>query len=186
MIQVVVLNGPSSAGKSSLARVLQNLLPDPWLALGVDTLISVMPPRLDGAPEGLVIQPDGEVLVGPSFQALEDDWRRAVGAMARSGMRLLLDEVIFGGADGQRAWNEALAGVSVLWVGIHCDLAELSRREAVRGDRVAGMAAKQASFVHAGLVYDLEIDTSGRSPEDAARIVAERMLKGPRSESGPG
>ncbi|KJY30199.1 hypothetical protein VR45_28250, partial [Streptomyces sp. NRRL S-495] len=36
--QVIVLNGGSSSGKTTLARALQNLLPDPWLAFSVDTL----------------------------------------------------------------------------------------------------------------------------------------------------
>jgi chloramphenicol 3-O-phosphotransferase len=35
--QVTVLNAGSSSGKSGIARCLQAVLPDPWLALGVDT-----------------------------------------------------------------------------------------------------------------------------------------------------
>src|SRR4029079_8988236 len=32
--QVIVLNGGSSSGKSGIARCLQAILPDPWLAFG--------------------------------------------------------------------------------------------------------------------------------------------------------
>ena len=32
-VQVIALNGGSSAGKSGIARCLQSLLPDPWLSL---------------------------------------------------------------------------------------------------------------------------------------------------------
>jgi chloramphenicol 3-O phosphotransferase len=39
-IQVIVLNGGSSSGKSGIARCLQAVLPDPWLVFGVDTLIA--------------------------------------------------------------------------------------------------------------------------------------------------
>lgn len=42
--QVIVLNGGSSSGKSGIARCLQAVLPDPWLAVGVDMLIQ---PRRD-------------------------------------------------------------------------------------------------------------------------------------------
>jgi chloramphenicol 3-O-phosphotransferase len=35
--QLIVLNGGSSPGKSGIARCLQAVLPDPWLAFGVDT-----------------------------------------------------------------------------------------------------------------------------------------------------
>ncbi len=38
MTQVIVLNGGSSAGKSSIARALQDILPGLWLTFGeVDT-----------------------------------------------------------------------------------------------------------------------------------------------------
>jgi len=40
--QVIVLNGGSSSGKSGIARCLQAVLPDPWLAFGTDTLIQAM------------------------------------------------------------------------------------------------------------------------------------------------
>lgn len=43
---VVVLNGGSSSGKSSLTRELQPLLPGTWLRFSVDTLIDACPPQL--------------------------------------------------------------------------------------------------------------------------------------------
>ena len=60
-IQVIALNGGSSAGKSGIARCLQSVLPDPWLSLGVDTLIQVMPTLSPTAATGIDITPDGEV-----------------------------------------------------------------------------------------------------------------------------
>jgi chloramphenicol 3-O phosphotransferase len=174
--QVVVLNGASSSGKTSLARALQRLLPYHYLTFGIDSLIAAMPLQLDGAAEGLLIHPDGRVEVGPAFLALESAWRRGLAAMARSGVRLVLDEVLLGGGEEQRQWNEALAGLSVLWVGVHCDPDVIAAREAARGDRVAGMAALQAAYVHQGVAYDLEVDTSRASPEACAALVAERVL----------
>jgi chloramphenicol 3-O-phosphotransferase len=41
--RVIVLNGGSSSGKSGIARCLQAILPDPWLAFGTDTLVEAMP-----------------------------------------------------------------------------------------------------------------------------------------------
>jgi chloramphenicol 3-O phosphotransferase len=41
--QVIVLNGTSSSGKSGIARCLQAILPDPWIVLGIDTLIRALP-----------------------------------------------------------------------------------------------------------------------------------------------
>lgn len=41
--QVIVLNGGSSAGKSSLARALQVQVPRPWLVFGTDVLGDALP-----------------------------------------------------------------------------------------------------------------------------------------------
>ena len=174
-LRVIVVNGASSTGKTSLIRALQNLLADDWLTFGVDTLISAMPLRLDGAPERLQIFADGRVTVGPRFKALEANWRRGLGALARSGIRLVIDEVIFDGAEGQRAWNEALAGLQVLWVAVRCDPAVAAAREVARGDRVVGMSALQAPIVHAGIVYNFEVDTGAATPADCARAIVARL-----------
>ena len=44
--RVLVLNGGSSSGKSTLARALQTALPGVWLRLGVDTLVEACPADL--------------------------------------------------------------------------------------------------------------------------------------------
>jgi chloramphenicol 3-O phosphotransferase len=172
-LDAILLNGASSAGKTSLARAIQNRMPESWITLGVDTLIAAMPPRLDGSPEGLQIHSGGRIDVGPEWTRLEAAWRRGVGAMARSGLKIVMDDVIFGGAAAQAEWCAAFAGLAVLWVAVKCDPEVLSAREAARGDRVVGMAARQAAFVHDGIAYDLEVDTSQRTTaECAAEIVA--------------
>ena len=40
---VVVVNGASSSGKTSLARALQLVAPDPWLHAGIDRFWGMMP-----------------------------------------------------------------------------------------------------------------------------------------------
>jgi hypothetical protein len=48
-------------------------------------------------------------------------------------------------------------------------------REATRDDRVRGMAASQATLVHRGVIYDIEIDTTRTSPGDCAQIIVDRI-----------
>jgi chloramphenicol 3-O phosphotransferase len=176
-IQVIALNGGSSAGKSGIARCLQSVMPEPWLALGVDTLIEVMPTLSPTQATGIEVVPDGEVIVEPEFRALEAAWMAGIAAMARVGAHIILDEVLLSGADGQQRWNQALAGLPVLWVGVHCDPAIATARETARGARIAGMAARQARRVHQGVVYDLEVDTSHTEALDCARAIAAHTLK---------
>ena len=66
-----MLNGGSSSGKSGIARCLQAILPDPWLAFGTDTLVQAMPMAVQTSAAGIEFAPDGEVVVGPGFRTLE-------------------------------------------------------------------------------------------------------------------
>ncbi|WP_369372904.1 chloramphenicol phosphotransferase CPT [Streptomyces sp. cg36] len=172
---VIVLNGGSSAGKSGIARCLQAVLPDPWLALGVDTLVQAMPASMQASDAGIGFAPDGQVSVGPEFRALEAAWIEGVAAMARAGARVIVDEVFLGGADSQKRWQEALGELRVLWVGVRCDGAVAADREVARGDRLIGMAASQADVVHRDMVYDLEVDTARAESMECARTIAARV-----------
>ncbi|MEU8433398.1 chloramphenicol phosphotransferase CPT [Streptomyces sp. NPDC029216] len=174
--QVIVLNGGSSSGKSGIVRCLQSVLPDPWLAFGVDTLVDAMPPSLrDAGADGIAFSPDGEVAVGEQFRTLDAAWADGIAAMARAGARIVVDDVFLGGPASQQRWRQALDGLRVLWVGVRCDPAVAAAREIARGDRPSGMAAAQAEAVHRGVAYDLEIDTTHTEPLDCARAIAARV-----------
>ncbi|MFI6350369.1 chloramphenicol phosphotransferase CPT [Streptomyces sp. NPDC050560] len=173
--QVIVVNGGSSAGKSGIIRCVQAVLPDPWLALGTDTLVGALPPALRASDGGIAFAPDGEVTVGAGFRTLEAAWIEGVAAMARAGARIVVDEVFLGGTRSQRRWEKALSGLGVLWVGVRCDAAVAADREVARGDRTPGMAASQAELVHRGVSYDVEVDTTHTEAMDCARSIAARV-----------
>ncbi|MEU5899157.1 MULTISPECIES: chloramphenicol phosphotransferase CPT [Streptomyces] len=172
MTQVIVLNGGSSSGKTGIVRCLQSVLPEPWLALGADTLVAAMPASLRSSDGGIEFAADGTVSVGEEFRTLEAAWIEGVAAMARAGARIIVDEIFLGGGESQRRWRKALDGLPVLWVGVRCDAAVAEARGIARGDRAAGMAASQAEVVHRGMVYDLEIDTAHTESMECARTIA--------------
>ncbi|MFD9428678.1 MULTISPECIES: chloramphenicol phosphotransferase CPT [unclassified Streptomyces] len=172
---MIVLNGGSSSGKSGIVRCLQSVLPDPWLAFGVDTLVDAMPASLLTSDTGIEFAPDGEVVVGPEFRTWETAWIEGLVAMAGAGARIVVDEVFLGGAESQQRWQRALGGLRVLWVGVRCDGTVAAGRETARGDRVAGMAVSQADMVHRGVSYDLEVDTTHTEAMECARIIAARV-----------
>ncbi|MFC6016579.1 chloramphenicol phosphotransferase CPT [Plantactinospora solaniradicis] len=173
--RVIVLNGGSSSGKSGIARCLQAVLPDPWLLLGIDTLIEAMPTSMRTSDAGIEFAPDGGVSVGPQFRTLQAAWIEGVTAMVRAGARVIVDDVFLGGAHSQQQWREALDGLPVLWVGVRCESRVAAGREVARGDRVTGMAASQAEVVHRGVSYDLEVDTTHAEAMECARVVAARL-----------
>ena len=172
--QVIVLNGGSSSGKSGILRCLQAVLRDPWLAAPVDSLVEAMPPSMRGSDAGIGFTADGGVTIGSQFRELEAAWMEGVAAMARAGARIIVDDVFLGGAASQERWQKALAGLDVLWVGVHCESGVAAGRELARGDRAPGMAAAQAETVHRGVVYDLEVDTTHTESLECARAVAAR------------
>lgn len=177
MAQVIVLNGGSSAGKSSVARALQATMPVMWLTFGADVLIDGLPGRGDDPRSGIVFEPDGTISFTQEYRAVEDAWYVGLAAMARQGARLILDEVLLSGGAGQRRLSDLLARLDVLWVGVHCDPAVAASREAHRTDRVPGMALSQALTVHVGVTYDVEVDTTNRSAAACAASIAEHISR---------
>ncbi len=173
-IQIIILNGGSSSGKSEIIRCLQAELPDPWLTFGCDSFVDALPARMRASDAGIEIGADGQVSVGADFLALEAAWREGTVAMVRAGARVVIDDVFLGGAASQQRWRKAFGDVGelgVLWVGVRCESAVAAGREAARGDRVLGMAAAQADVVHEGVVYDLEVDTSHTGSLECARAI---------------
>jgi chloramphenicol 3-O phosphotransferase len=183
MTAVIMLNGGSSSGKSGIARCLQAVLPEPWLAVSVDDLVDALPAALRDAEAGIEFAADGGVRVGSAFRTLESAWMAGIGAMVRAGARVVVDDVFLGGAASQQRWRAALTGLDVLWVGVRCAGAVAAGRELARGDRVSGMAESQAELVHQGVFYDLEVDTTRTEALACARTIAARIGPAARSVS---
>lgn len=167
-----MLNGVSSAGKTTLGRTLQGMLPRPWLLIGIDDLIRAMPDE-DGTL--LHISASGQVDVGPGWRGLEASWYRGVAAVAGSGTGVIVDEVLLGGRAGQERLQAAFTEFEVLWVGVLCDREVTRAREVQRSDRIPGMAEKQAAVVHEGVTYNLTVDTSHATPASCAAMVLSRV-----------
>jgi chloramphenicol 3-O phosphotransferase len=175
---VIVLNGTSSSGKSGIARCLQAILPDPWIVLGIDTLIRALPVASVPSPvsaAGLVFADDGTVVIDPVFQRLQVAFSAGVAAMVQAGARVIVDDVFLSSAASQQRWQQALDGLEVLWVGVRCEVAVAAERELARGDRVPGLAASQAEVVHLGVSDDLQVDTTRTEAIECAREIAARV-----------
>ncbi|MER7482355.1 chloramphenicol phosphotransferase CPT [Streptomyces sp. NPDC126510] len=181
--QVIVLNGGSSSGKSGIVRCLQQVLPDPWPAFGVDSFVDALPARLRDSDGGITFAADGGVSVGAEFRALDAAWTEGIAAMARAGAGIIVDDVFLGGPASRQRWEKVLSGLTVLWVGVRCDSEVAAGREIARGDRVRGMAASQARVVHEGMSYDVEVDTTHTESLECARVIAAHVMRSP-SPSG--
>jgi chloramphenicol 3-O phosphotransferase len=171
--QVIVLNGGSSSGKSSLATCLQQQLDGTWLTLGIDDLIRAMShgPTDRTVAGSMEFGPDGSIAVAERFRKAEASWYEGLAAIARTGTGVIVDEVFLDGGQSQARLRAAFEGLDVLWVGVRCDAGVAEGRELQRPDRVRGMARDQAERVHEGVSYDIEVDTSDVSTAECAREI---------------
>jgi chloramphenicol 3-O phosphotransferase len=176
--QIILLNGVGSVGKSSTARALQAMTGTPFLHVAMDGFLAMLPPAMMGHPDGLLFEtvleagrPSVVIHAGPVLERAMRGMRAAVAAMAAQGNHLIVDEVLLG-ADRLAAYRAALAGFSLRTVGLFAPLDVLEARERARGDRAIGLARWQFDRVHAGMDYDLTLDTSADAPD----VVARRIL----------
>ena len=139
------------------------VLPGLWLTFGVDTFIEALPNRGDSPRAGITYGQDGTIAFSAEHRALERTWYNGLSSMVKAGAQLILDEVMLSGGAGQERLRSTFAGVSMVWVGVHCAPGIAASREAERRDRAEGMARAQALSVHNGVIYDFEVSTTNRS-----------------------
>ena len=183
---VVVVNGASSSGKTSLARALQLLAPDPWLHAGIDRFWGMMPQDWMqlGAHAGEGVswlrgedergRPVVHTVPGPVANRLAGGMHRAVAALARAGSNVVSDDVFFHRA-WARDWARALDGIDAWLVGLRCAEEALERRERDRDDREHGEARAEAAVIHDGVPYDLELDSATLSADALATAVLDHV-----------
>ncbi len=191
-IQIIYLNGPSSSGKTTLAKALQAKLEPPFLHIGLDRVIGMMPEKLNNweggiATEGFswleTVDETGhlihEIQMGPFAKTICQTLKEIVLTLARMGHYIIIDDVAFGSAE-MNVWKETLKEYNVLWVGIKTPLAILEEREKTRGNRMIGSARAQHFKVHTEVLYDLECDTSKEPLEVIVKAIMKKMCKTPK------
>lgn len=189
--QVVILNGVPRAGKTTIARVIQETFPGVWMNLGVEAYKACTPSK---AQPGIGLRPgrgqvalEVEELVPVLYAALYE----SVAAHARLGLNVVMDVGHHDEYSKPRGilaeCARRLSGLSVLFVGVRCPIDVLWERRAATwgqvrsevdgGVRAAVELGQRAVHVHGG--YDLEVDTSVRSPAECAELIRSRLIEGP-------
>ena len=181
---VIVLNGTTSSGKTTLASLLQAELASAgecWIIIALDDFFAKLPfdwVQLGNhvgahAEQGIVFEMvDGEIerRLGPVGAQLIAAYRGAVGSAARAGLNVIVDEVLLSEEDWE-AWKVELAGLDPFWVRVELVLDLVEARERDRGNRVIGMARAQYGVVHRHATYDLVVDTATMDPKTAADAI---------------
>ncbi len=164
---ILMLNGVSSAGKTTLARALQARMPQPWYLMGNDVFFDMLPEKFckDDWPEA-------------ECQALEM-MARTARLFSETGRSVILDTVYLScmKRDCFSLLRDMLVDFPLYIVHVVCPEEEIARRERARGDRQLGQGAWQLSRLLPRTGYDLTVDTFAQTPEENAEVIV-RFLDG--------
>ena len=161
--KIILIHGASSAGKSTLSRALQQELPEPFWHWSFDHLRDS-----DALPMTRIRT--GDLDWAMMRTAVFDGFHQSLPAFASAGNNLIVDHII----ENERWLADLvrlLAPFDVFFVGVHCPLPELERRERQRGDRRPGEAQTDFHSVHRFTEYDLELDTTRPNEVNVAALI---------------
>ncbi len=145
--------------------------------MGIDRFLFMLPERY-------LSQPLWDDVLGKAVHAgttgmlLVSGMHHAIAAAAKRGNNIVADHVFV-----EKIWIEEcaqlFADMNAYLIGIHCPLEILEQRERNRADRTLGQARAQFGVIHRYAQYDLELDTSQRSPEECGQRILERIHTSP-------
>jgi len=168
--QLILLNGTSSAGKSSIVKCLQEKLQKPYLDMGLDKFLYMLPDQYMKQP--LWKEVWDHTSVGELGNRLMSGMHHSMRAMINRGNLVLADHVLI-----EKNWVSELAELfhdqSAYFIGIQCPLDVIEKREIDRKDRTLGSARLQFPVVHQWCEYDLSLDSSITTPERSADMIIE-------------
>ena len=173
------MNGCASAGKSTLAKAIQELSEEKFLYVGIDTLFGALPRKMVGSDQKAeagfryVIDPKTgdliEMKVSPYAGLVFSCLPKVVKLLADNGLNVIFDECNFVKKNETEFlindYRNLFSEHKLLMVGVKCDLKIMEQREKSRGDRVIGMAKIfHQSEKNFQFPYDLIVDTTSGSP----------------------
>ncbi len=162
--RIVLLNGPSSSGKTSIGLAMLPLLADPWFFVPVDSINS-----LRSTVHRHQLDDEG---VREALRRTRLGYHRVVAGLASVGNHVIMDYPL------TEPWRltdllEVLDGYDVTLVDVTCSPEELARREESRGDRPLGLATSQHVYDHRD--RDLTVDSTSFSVEECASYIVDRL-----------
>lgn len=162
--KLILLNGPSSAGKTTLSLAIQEQAEVPFIHFSFDHLRDSNALPMDKIR-------DGRIDWSKMRPAVFDGFHRCLPALAGAGNNLIVDHIIES-ADWLADLAALLSSFDVFFVAVHCPPAVLAHRERERGDRRPGEALADYETVHSFSDYDFAVDSTNTSTSNAQAILA--------------
>lgn len=186
---IIFLNGTSSAGKTSLVHSLQRQLNKPFLHIGIDHFLFMLPERyrMDGEEShlGYCFKKGDEgisITNGVYANKLHAVQSKTIENLLSENFNLIIDEVLYADEDFH-AYLQLLQHKRVFFVSVKPPVEIAEQRELLRGERMLGLARGLYDKVYQNKKVDIEIDNSDMSSEEAAKVIIEYMQKNPEPQA---
>lgn len=168
----ILLHGPTSAGKSSLAQALQDCAPVPAFHVLLDAFVTMSRRRdMRSAEE-----------IAEAYHIHCQNLRSTLTRVAATRFEIIFDTVLRHEEELHECLR-ALATRPLYQIHVWAPIEVLEQRERLRDDRADGMAREQANHPIFRRTYDLSIDTSAMSPVQGAEAIRTMMLASQRSNN---
>ncbi len=151
--KIIILNGVSSSGKTTLAKALQNVLAEEYLVLGIDDIIGMMPAGLP------------RTGVEDAVRKCQTILHKFVRSLSDMGYNVIVDNIILSAFGTLEECVSCLYEYPVMMVHVVCPVHELRRREQERGDRSVGNGESQIADLVPKDTYDVVVNTFEESIE---------------------
>ena len=164
---IVILNGVSSSGKSTLAKIIQDRSAFPFYRLDIDDFILM-------APEQFNDYDNKDFSVQYKFAS---KFFHVVKLYSDLGFDLIVPYMFFKNSESLLEFKELLCGYPLLIVNICCPVGELQRRENVRGNRKIGSAAEQLKLLETEFADSIAVNNYEKTNENCADIIISEAVK---------
>jgi chloramphenicol 3-O phosphotransferase len=179
---LIILNGASSSGKTTIAVALQPLLGEQCIITGFDDVLDRVQPL--GRENGNFIQKLACPFRVVLFQLTDGRLKlfkrlhREVVTHYKAGRHVIVDTALM----DHRALLDAaecFAPLCGFFIGVKPPLEVSEQWEAARGDRRVGHARAHYDLIHGHGIYDLVLDPSGMTPQECVQAIVRRVQESP-------
>lgn len=182
---MLVINGTSSVGKTTVAKMLLEKLDKENLhCIGIDVFVNMLPSYLVGenieAKSGFYFSKKDdfvEIEVGQKGHTIVKRMHEFAKQLLNSGSSVIVDHVLLCDSWVRELEDFASEKVCVLQVLITCNSEEIKKREDSRGDRVRGLGEGLKHVENTVKKYDLTIDNTSLTPEETSNKIADYLVK---------
>ena len=162
--QIILLNGPSSSGKSTLSKNLQSLIAEKsgkkYAVISIDDFMKL-------ATDETIYEDDVFEIAGDMCVSTLEAMKTSAGVIID---HVITSERIF------EQLKELLGEYRIRLIHVACPLDVLLQREYARKNRCIGSAEASYTYLYPREGYDLTVDTSVMSSEECALKIYGELL----------